>query len=492
MSCLRLWCIAALLVCAAPSAARADSTRFTADQAHRDLRILKRALTELHPGLYRYITPATVDSAFAREMSLADSGATRAELFLAAARLAAMVRCGHTMAGFYNQSEAMNLVVRDGADKLPLHLACVERRLVVTGSVTDGAARGDELLAIDGRPAGTIVDEMLRYTRADGSNDGKRLHQLTHINGRSALDLYFPALHPPGAAGYTLTLRALPGGAPRTVTVPGITLAARESLFAARGAAAETSEAWSFRIDGRTAWWTMPTFAFWQGEFDWRGEIARRFDEMRAAKVTTLILDIRRNEGGDDAINDSLLVHLIRQPVTLPASRPVGCYERVPYVLARFLDTWDFDFFDRTGRVVPMGGRDYILAGRDTSDTVLRPCAQPFTGRTFVLIGPENSSATFLLARALKRTGAATLVGRTTGGNQRGINGGELAWVTLPNSGAAVDIPLIAWMPRTPQPDAGLDPDIAVRWRAEDIAAGIDPDVRAVCKAAGVRPVAAR
>lgn len=462
-----------------PHAARAE-TRFTAEQAQRDLRVLKRALTTLHPGLYRYRTAADYDSAFARENVRFEAGGTRAELFLAAARLAASVRCGHTWAGHYNQSEVMNREVLDRADKLPVHLALVERRFLVTASAADPVARNSELLAIDGRPVGDLVTELLPYLRADGSNDGKRLAELTHQSGRSAMDDYFPLLHPPGPEGYRLTLRGPGDAKDRTVVAPALAYAARESLLAARGDSAQTSQAWTFRIEGRTAWWEIPTFVFWDGKFDWKGEIARRFAEMRERRVESLVIDLRRNEGGTGEVGDSLLVHLIRQPFAMPASRPESAYERVPYVLARFLDTWDFDFFDRTGKVAKTAGRNYVMTDRDTSAQWYAPVARPFTGRAYVLVGPENSSATFEFARAVKASGAATLVGSETGGSLRGINGGELCWVTLPNSGAAVDVPLIAWMAPGSPPDAGITPDVVVPRRFADVAAGIDPEVAEV------------
>ena len=86
------------------------------------------------------------------------------------------------------------------------------------------------------------------------------------------------------------------------------------------------------------------------------------------------------------------------------------------------------------------------------------------------------SSAGYLIARDFKASGAATLIGRETGGNLRGLNGGQLAWMVLPISGVSIDIPLISGFATTALPDRGVLPDIMVRTRLEDVAAGIDPD----------------
>ena len=99
-----------------------------------------------------------------------------------------------------------------------------------------------------------------------------------------------------------------------------------------------------------------------------------------------------------------------------------------------------------------------------------------------VLCDASNSSATFQFAQAVQQSGAATLLGETTGGNRRGINGGAFFFLRLPASGLEVDLPLIAGFPDTPQPDAGIEPDVAVPTTAGDIASGRDPQMAAATR----------
>ncbi len=111
----------------------------------------------------------------------------------------------------------------------------------------------------------------------------------------------------------------------------------------------------------------------------------------------------------------------------------------------RYLDTWDYGFFDRTGKVDKItdgtAKGKYQVTARAGLVQTIEPVVKPFQGKVFLLVSAENSSATFQLAKLRQESGAAILVGQQTGGNQRGLNGGELTWVTLPNSGVAVDIP---------------------------------------------------
>jgi C-terminal processing protease CtpA/Prc len=319
-----------------------------------------------------------------------------------------------------------------------------------------------------------LIAELMPYLRADGGNDGKRLSQLDHDRNGGALDRLLPLLHPPGAGSYALRLRPR-GGGPIDVTVAAMTADERERLLTAAGQPMPGT-AWRFEIDGDTAVLTLPTFAFWNEDFDWQGFLERSFATLRERNVPNLIIDLRNNEGGDDAIGRALMAHVIASPLTIPASRVETAYERVPYDLARFLDTWDFSFFDRTGAVIPGEGRNRLLR-EQPSARIVEPMASPYRGRVVLLTGPQMSSAGYLIARDLKASGAATLIGRETGGNLRGLNGGQITWMTLPTSGVSIDIPLLAGFAGTAQPDRGVLPDIAVRTRLEDVAAGIDPDL---------------
>jgi C-terminal processing protease CtpA/Prc len=91
-----------------------------------------------------------------------------------------------------------------------------------------------------------------------------------------------------------------------------------------------------------------------------------------------------------------------------------------------------------------------------------------------VLTSPQNSSATFQFAGIVKSTGLGTLIGETTGGNRRGINGGAFFFARLPESGLEFDLPLIGYFPHAAEPDAGIEPDLFVANSARDIASGTD------------------
>lgn len=454
-----------VFVSAAVLAAAADRSLTAADfapeQAARDARILRSALTEMHPGLTKYRTAPEIETAMQKWDQRAGAARTRGEMYLAAAELTAAIQCGHTWPQpRNNQDETVLELLNANPDKLPCLFTVAENRWRVNASTVDSLQPGDEILAVDAVPVNEISSRLLPYLRADGAANHKRLDQIDHRwTDRSMFDYLWPLLQP--SADGRRQLRIMRNGHTTEVAAETISFATRLERLKARGYH-PPNEDWRLDISAGGAVMTLPTFAHFGGQFDGKAWLRDAFDRLHRESVQHLILDLRANEGGADALAEELLSYFLRQPLIIPPGRPIGAYERVPYVLARFLETWDYDFFDRTGRVEKLGDHQYLLKYRMEEPRRIEPQTTPFTGRVVALIGPRNSSATSVLARRLQEQGLATLVGQPTGGNRRGLNGGEIAWVRLPNSGVAVDIPLVAQNPAQPEPDASTVPDVAV------------------------------
>lgn len=186
-----------------------------------------------------------------------------------------------------------------------------------------------------------------------------------------------------------------------------------------------------------------------------------------------------------------LLAHLTTRPLQLERERRLVRYRRVPDDLAPYLDTWDPSFKDWGSSAQDFDDRFFRLTRYDDAEGGNRilPRTPRHGGRVFILIGATNSSATFGFAQAVRQSGLATLVGRPTGGNLRGINGGAFFFLRLPNSGIELDLPLIGYFPcgELP-PDQGLAPDVLVEQTMEDIAENVDADMRAVRQRLGRLP----
>lgn len=456
----------------------------TKQQLQADFAILKRAYTELHPGLYRYADKATIGRYFDDLETRLQKDMTVPEAYLEFSRFLGKIRCGHTYANFWNQSEEVQQQVFGKADKVPFTFRLIDRRMIVieNASPDERLRRGAEVTAINGVPAKEILASLIPLVKGDGSNDAKRLHdlQLTGDREFEAFDVYFPLLYPPGPpANGTFRLKI----GSDTVTVPAITRAQRAELIEKRSGKKPVSndDLWKFEVqDGRTAYLKLGTFANWQMKLDWRAFLKNAFAEMSNKNVSHLILDIRGNEGGADEVKDELLTYLLSKPVKVEGRKQLLRYRKIPADLNPYLSSWDDSFRDFGDKVKDLGDGFYTWTDAKAVPTDLPASERAFRGKVYLLVDAANSSATFQLASLLKQSGLATLVGEPTGGNRRGTTGGRIAFMKLPNSGIEMDIPLVATFPLTEQPDEGIVPDVVVRPAVEDVTKGVDTQLEAV------------
>lgn len=450
-----------------------------------DIDVLQRAYGALHPGLYRYSTEQDIAQRFDALRAELGNGATLAQTYLAISRLTASVRCGHSFPNFLNQPAPVRRALFDNDRQLPFHFRWLQGRMVISrnGSDQPSLVPGTEVLTIDGVASAQILAALMSVARADGSNDATRIAQM-EVQGLArieAFDVYLPLLFPQLSANPLLRVRGPGAATERELRVHGLSAAQRRAMIPTRS---DDSAAPPWRLDLATpgvAVLRMPTWAVYDSNWDWQTFLARSFATVTERKIPALVIDLRGNEGGLD-VGRVLLGYLPTDERAVPQMRNLVRYRRLPDALAAYVTTWDASFRDWGTRAVAYDARFYTLnpaSDADAQDHVT-PRKPHYNGKVFVLIGPENSSATFAFAQHVQRSGLATLVGQPTGGNLRGTNGSAFFFLHLPNSQIEVDLPLVGQFPTSAQPDSGVLPDVPVTITAEDLQHGRDVEMDAV------------
>lgn len=448
-----------------------------------DISLLREILVTLHPGLYRYSSPKKVDSDL---MQLGKTWTASPELssrYLNLSHFLASIKCGHSYANFFNQTQAVKDQLFSGPTRLPFAFKWIGSDMVVLRdqSGMTSLPRGTIITSVNGVRPRDILARMMPYVRADGNNDGKRraLLSMTGADEIETFDVFHGLLYGPPANGLHRLHIRLPQDARETkLEVPALTLAQRQAFITApdyRGADAVWQ--WTMRPDG-IAVLRMDSWGLYNSSWDWSAWLNDRLDSLNGAKG--LIVDIRENEGGLDC-GDIILARIAGRDIYKPQAERLVRYAKTPAHLNTYLDTWDNDFRDWKNQIAAKDARFFRLTGGTAariSGAGLKKLSVPMA----VLITAQNSSATFQFASLTQQLRLGTLVGETTGGNQRGINGGAFFFARLPESGIEFDVPLIGYFPAGRAPDAGITPDIKVALTADAIAVDADPQMQAAVR----------
>ncbi len=465
-----------------------------------DVDVLQRVYESVHPGLYRYNTKAQMDGHFAVLRAEFGRERTLAESYVAISQFLAKIQCGHTYANFFNQPKEVVQALFSGKNRVPFCFRWIGARMIVTRDLSPEPRLkpGSEILAINGIRVADILAKLMTIARADGSNDAKRVAYLevTGLGQYEAFDIFLPLFFPTIGEQMELLVREPNADRPTTVSVRAHDLDQRRALSRAnkepqRG---EAEPLWRFEpLDERTSYLRMPSWALYNSKWDWKEFLDRGLDALIDQRVQALIVDLRGNEGGQD-FGNSLISRITPTTVRYDRFQRYTRYRTLPLPKSfdAYLDTWDWSFKDwgQAARDDRLGFFRMTRFDDDEKGDVIAPRGRRYEGRVAVLIDASNSSATFQFAQVIKENRLATLVGQTTGGNQRGINGGAFFFVTLPNSRIEVDLPLVGnfvgderptgkEIPFQKIPDAGIDPDVAVTRSIDDIARGKDAELEA-------------
>lgn len=458
-------------------------------ELNEDFAILKRALVELHPGLYRYNTPAEMEKKFDALAAKLNKPLTDSEFFKLFAQMISEVRCYHTYPNPIAQTDEIRNGLFNRRNYFPFYFQLVGRRMIITENASSrDLAKGSEITRINGVPVADVIGQLLTVTFADGNGTVEHRLKTLELNrfdgaNYSIFDMVFPLFYPPQDKVYRIEAIDFKTGAKTEFEVPAMTKAGRTAEMEKRyGKTPAYDDDWKFEIrKDNTAYLRMDNFLTWRLSFDFRKFLADAFAEMRTRNVRDLIIDIRGSGGGDDGVYQEIFRYLTREP--LPCRMPVKYYFRTPKAdadLLRYASSWDPSFKENLAKGFPESmykktenGLFELLEPEDACEPV-QPYENNFRGKTYLLVSSKNASAAFTLAYYAKQRKLATLVGQETGGNLRGFNGSEYLSIFLPNSKFEFDIALLASIIDPKAEDSGVVPDIYVEQKPEDIGNNFD------------------
>jgi hypothetical protein len=281
------------------------------------------------------------------------------------APVVAAARCGHTGLFFSPRTDAL---LRARARYFPLRVCFIGEHLFVVDPLkVEGIPAGAEISAINGRSAREILGVLLKGISADGRNLTKKYC----IMGSYFADVYLALVESPER--FTIGFVDPVDGRAGSVEAEGI------SKSAVQGPPRPLPLPYSISFDAPgVAALTVRTFVLYSGALErYKAFLEESFTSLRERGVSTLILDLRDNLGGDPGASSLLYRYLIREPS--------------PYF--------------------PEGTPYYVALTRP-----LAPAANAFQGKLLVLTNGLSFSSTGHLCSLLRFHGLAVFIGEETGG----------------------------------------------------------------------------
>jgi len=417
----------------------APGPTIAADDVRADFAGWMSQLAELHPDLLLRTdmpaferTRAEIDAAITGPM-------TQREAWLLFARLNPTLRDGHSGVQMPDRTALVQAHLDAGGRLFPfaVHLAADGRLRVHDASgAAHGIARGDRIVAINGRSADDVVAELLAVTGGD------TLAFRRELVARRFQIYYW--LKYGDTHDYAITIEPR-DGCPREVMLPGATV-----LPAGRPLAVRAAEAFTFKVlDGSIGYLKAGDFA---PEYaDALAGFARRaFAAFKAAGIRALIIDVRDNGGGDDPLWQQ---HLMEY-VTTRTYTHVG----------RFAVRINKDNADPGDVIGEVQRKQNKRTFTPSPDNPLR-----FDGPVYVLAGTFTYSSAIQFLVAAQDFGIARIAGRETGGLS--CQTGQVKRMAMPRTGLQAVTPVIAFIrPSGAGCERGVVPDVAID---DD---GLDPD----------------
>lgn len=450
--------------------------KISVEEMQGDFMVLKAVLEDIHPGLYWYNDEASMDSAFTATYKQIIKPLKEQEFINLLYPVISYIKCGHTQ--LQNSKAYISATNRPKVVPLPFDVFVKNNQAWIISNRTSHkeVAPGSELLEINDIPVEKILDGAYSWWSSDGNNKSWKEF---FLNDYDFFEYYCSAVYnfkPPYKVkikdqfdrisnikidnGYLESPSSF-----KSEVVNNIPDEQREK---------ERKQTYlNLKIldDSITAVVTVNALEYGDEEY-----YHQFFEEINKSKIKNLILDIRKNHGGDVRIISNLLSYLADGDFRILKKIIAKKEDPSNSIYAAYFDKHISDSYKSSYKKGIKEGDWYTIStSEEMGDlTAFNTIDEKnhFKGDLYVLIGGGTFSNAANFAAALKKYRKNTIfIGTETGGTEAGCFGGNIQKLELPYSKIIVQIPLFRLINDSVEPTGknGLIPDYEIQYNPDAI-----------------------
>jgi hypothetical protein len=457
--------------------------KFNLQQLNQDFDILKNAFIETRVGLW-YNTYNQYDSLCAIQKSKIKDQMTSLDFYRIVAPVVAYTKEGHSAISVSDEASSF---IKQNYTYFPFVVKILEGKAYIIHDVGSLKTKGMMISKINGKSIDKILQSFYDLEPADGFNITSKYHWV-----ENSFSKYYARLYPQVTFFDIELINPTTKKAIQYKNILPISFKAFQPLI--KQVTDETpnygyKENSTFSIDANNsiAFLTINSFSldsYKERRKGFKAFLEKTFNTISEQKIKNLVIDIRKNEGGEQGMEDHLLSYLISKEYIKYK------YVEIPSFTYSFLQYSDYknkpkelnddlkeDFYQSND------GRFLNMKGHYEGDSAK---ANSFKGNIYILISGLTFSGGSEFAALAKNYTNAKFIGEETGGGYYGNTSGTFIRYTLPNTQLTGRIPLCKFVPQEKENTIpfghGIIPDYYVQPSIDDFLDGHDTEMEFVKK----------
>ncbi len=407
---------------------------FTLSQLTEDFEIVKNAYTETRVGLW-YNSYPEFDSICRQQKNKLQNKMTALDFYRIVAPITSFTKEGHC---YIKPSVETSEYLMQYGSYFPLFVKILNKEIYAVNDFESYKTSGLLISKINGIAADSILDEFTRIEPSDGFNFTSKYHWI-----ETSFSKYYSRFLGSSRSFSIELINPVTKEKILYDNVPAVTYkeyTRSYQAFLKEHPGFSFGKPYLFSLDVLKNEALLTVNDFDEDEKDFQQFLDSCFNSIKENNIHNLIIDIRKNEGGAQGMEDILMSYLIKSryekykyvaiPSTTYSFLEFTNYKNKGERLARALSKEFYQSYD--GSLINKKG---YYEGRD-------PAKIHFDGNIYILINGLTFSGASEFAALAKNHTNAVFIGEETGGGYYGNTSGNYLTFTLPQTKLVGRIPL--------------------------------------------------